>query len=258
MANRRMFSLDVVDTDAFLDMPLTAQAYYFHLGMRADDDGFIDNPKRIQRMVGCNDDDLRLLLAKGFVIPFNNGVCVIRHWKVHNYIRGDRYKKTIYTAEMGMLTMSENGEYIPMDTTGIPSCNQVTYQMDTQDRLGKDKSILCSPNVERETPSEENQPSEPDKKTALQQDREDFEKIYAAYPKKQGKAKAFEYYWGYVGKGRVINGTRYRLDKREIYLAVVNYVQQMEEAGTQLQFYKNFDTFMNKAVLDYLPERNGT
>lgn len=123
MANRRMFSLDVVDTDAFLDMPLTTQAYYFHLGMRADDDGFIDNPKRIQRMVGCNDDDLRLLLAKGFVIPFNNGVCVIRHWKVHNYIRGDRYKKTIYTAEMGMLTMSESGEYIPMDTTGIPSCN---------------------------------------------------------------------------------------------------------------------------------------
>lgn len=129
--------------------------------------------------------------------------------------------------------------------------------MDTQDRLGKDKSILCSPNVERESPSEENQSPEPDKKTSLEQDKEDFEQIYAAYPKKAGRAKAFEYYRGYIGKGRVINGTRYCLDKREIYLAVVNYVQQMEEAGTQLQFYKNFDTFMNKAVLDYLPGRRG-
>lgn len=89
----------------------------------------------------------------------------------------------------------------------------------------------------------------------MQQDKEDFEKIYAVYPKKRGKAKAFEYYRGYVGKGRVINGTRHRLDRREIYLAVKVYVGQMEEAGTDLQYYKNFDTFMNKAVLDYLPER---
>lgn len=121
----------------------------------------------------------------------------------------------------------------------------------------KNKNILCSPNVERETSSGENQSPEPDKKTSLEQDKEDFEQIYAAYPKKVGKTRAFEYYRGYVGKSRVVNGTRYHLDKREIYLAVVNYVQQMEEAGTQLQFYKNFDTFMNKAVLDYLPERTG-
>lgn len=89
----------------------------------------------------------------------------------------------------------------------------------------------------------------------MQQEAEDFEKIYAIYPKKRGKAKAFEYYRGYVGKGRVINGTRYRLERREIYLAVAAYVRQMEESGTDIQFYKNFDTFLNKAVLDYLPER---
>lgn len=122
----------------------------------------------------------------------------------------------------------------------------------------KNNSISCSPDAERETLSEENQPSEPDKKTTLEQAREDFEKIYAVYPKKVGKAKAFEYYRGYVGKGRIINGTRYRLDRKEVYLAVVSYVRQMEEEGTQLQFYKNFDTFMNKAVLDYLPERSGS
>lgn len=119
-----------------------------------------------------------------------------------------------------------------MPTNGIP-------------RLGKYNNISCSPNAEHEIPTEENQLPEPDKKTALQQEREDFEKIYAAYPKKQGKAKAFEYYRGYVGKGRVINGIRYRLDRKEIYLAVAAYARQMEEAGTQLQFYKNFDTFMS-------------
>lgn len=119
-------------------------------------------------------------------------------------------------------------------------------------------NILCSPDVEREISSEENQHQESNKKAALQQDKEDFEKIYVAYPKKRGKAKAFEYYRGYVGRGRVINGIRYRLDRKEIYLAVVKYVRQMEESGTELQFYKNFDTFMCKAVVDYLPERSSS
>ena len=141
MANRRMFSLDVVDTDSFLDMPLTAQVLYFHLGMRADDDGFISNPKRVQRMVGCNDDDLKLLLAKGFIIPFESGVCVIRHWKVHNYIRSDRYKKTAYRSEMERLLVLENGEYSLMDAVGIPDDNQTAYQMETQVRIDR-KSVV--------------------------------------------------------------------------------------------------------------------
>lgn len=142
MANRRMFSLDVVDTDSFLDMPLTAQALYFHLGMRADDDGFIGNPKRMQRMIGCNDDDLRLLLVKGFVISFDSGVYVIRHWKIHNYIRTDRYKETVYIPEKNMLSVVKNGEYALSDTIGIPNVNQTTYQMETQVRIGKDNNII--------------------------------------------------------------------------------------------------------------------
>lgn len=255
MANRRMFSLDVVGTDAFLDMPLTAQALYFHLGMRADDDGFVGNSRMIQRMVGCNDDDFRLLLAKGFIIPFNSGgVCVIRHWKIHNYIRSDRYKKTVYTNELSTLSIAQNGAYSPMNTVGIPNVNQATYQMETQDRLGKDNNILCSPDAEQECLSEKKQPSKPNKKTALEQDKEDFEKIYAIYPKKRGRTRAFELYRQYVKNGRMISGTHYKLDRREIYLAVVAYVQQMEETGTDLQFYKNFDTFLCKAILDYLPE----
>ena len=131
MAERRMFAKTIVDSDAFLDMPLSTQALYFHLSMRADDDGFINNPKKIQRMVGCADDDLKLLLAKNFIIPFESGVCVIKHWRIHNYIRNDRYKPTVYSEEKAQLTCKENGAY----TLGIPS----GYQMETQYRLGKDR-----------------------------------------------------------------------------------------------------------------------
>lgn len=111
MAERRMFAKTIIDSDAFLDMPLSAQALYFHLSMRADDDGFVNNPKRIQRTIGGSDDDYRILLAKNFIISFDSGVIVIKHWKIHNYIRGDRKKDTAYPDEMGMLTTKENGAY---------------------------------------------------------------------------------------------------------------------------------------------------
>ena len=96
MAQRRMLSIKIVDSDMFLDMPKSTQCLYFHLNMRADDDGFIDNPKKIQRMIGCSDDDMKILIAKQFIIPFESGIVVIKHWKIHNYIRGDRYVPTIY------------------------------------------------------------------------------------------------------------------------------------------------------------------
>lgn len=111
MAERRMFAKTIIDSDAFLDMPLSAQALYFHLSMRADDDGFINNPKKIQKMAGASDDDCKLLIMKQFIIVFESGVIVIKHWKIHNYIRNDRKKETNYTAEMALLTEKENGAY---------------------------------------------------------------------------------------------------------------------------------------------------
>lgn len=134
MAERRMFAKTIIDSDAFIDMPLSTQALYFHLSMRADDDGFINNPKKIQRMIGASDDDLKVLCLKRFILPFDSGVVVIKHWKIHNYIRNDRYKPTVYVEEKAMLTSKENGVYTEADTIGIPSGNQ----MDTQYRLGKD------------------------------------------------------------------------------------------------------------------------
>ena len=144
MAERRMFAKTIIDSDAFLDMPATTQLLYFHLSMRADDDGFINNPKKIQRMVGCGDDDLKLLLAKSFILAFESGVIVIKHWKIHNYIQKDRYKPTVYKEEKAMLQTKENNAY----TIGIPSDNQLDTEciqdvskVDTQVRLelGKDR-----------------------------------------------------------------------------------------------------------------------
>lgn len=140
MAERRMFSKTVIDSDIFSDMPLTTQALYFHLGMRADDDGFVNNPKKIQRSIGATADDMKLLIAKEFIIPFESGVIVITHWKIHNYIQKDRYHPTRHFHEMSQMTIDESGQYLispvsNMDTTCIRSVSG----MDTEVRLGKDR-----------------------------------------------------------------------------------------------------------------------
>lgn len=129
-----MFAKTIIDSDAFLDMPLSTQALYFHLSMRADDDGFINSPKKIQRTVGASDDDLKLLIAKNFIIPFESGVVVIKHWRIHNYIQKDRYTKTVYQEEMQALSIKENKAYtINPDTR----CIQNGYSSDTQVSIGK-------------------------------------------------------------------------------------------------------------------------
>lgn len=111
MAKKRMFNMNIVDSDAFLDMPLSTQCLYFHLNMRADDDGFVGNPKRIVRLIGCSDDDLKLLIAKRFVLCFEDGVIVIKHWRMHNCIQSDRYTPTVYQEEMDMLLVKQNKSY---------------------------------------------------------------------------------------------------------------------------------------------------
>ena len=118
MASKRMFSLSVIDSDYFLDMPLTAQALYFHLSMRADDDGFVNSVKKIKRMTGASDDDLKILISKGFIITFESGLIVITHWKMHNCIQKDRYKKTIYEDELAMLKIINKYVYT-LDTMCI-------------------------------------------------------------------------------------------------------------------------------------------
>jgi hypothetical protein len=140
MAERRMFAKTIVDSDAFLDMPTSSQNLYFHLSMRADDDGFINNPKKIQRMVNASDDDLRILCAKSFIIPFDSGVVVIKHWRISNYLRSDRYKETVYQEEKSSLEVKPNGAYTlkqPKNISGIPAVYQLVDNRETQVSIGK-------------------------------------------------------------------------------------------------------------------------
>lgn len=138
MAQRRMFSLKVVDTDDFLDMPPTTQNLYFHLAMRADDDGFVNSPKKIMKIVNSPEDDLKILITKQFILPFQSGVIVIRHWKENNYIRNDRYQETIYTEEKAQLKENNSGVY-QMDTNGIPNVSPGKVRLELgKVRKGKD------------------------------------------------------------------------------------------------------------------------
>ena len=131
MAERRMFAKTIVLSDAFLDMPLSARTLYFTLGMLADDDGFVNSPKSIMRQCGASQDDMKILLAKKFLLSFETGVIVIKHWRINNYLRSDRYKETKFIEEKNRLSIKENGSYsmggIP---TGIPSIGK--------DSIGKD------------------------------------------------------------------------------------------------------------------------
>lgn len=111
MAERRMFAKTIVLSDAFLDMPSSARCLYFTLGMFADDDGFVNSPKGIMRQCGASDGDMQILLDKKFVLLFESGVIVIKHWRIHNYIQKDRYKPTKYTEEMALLTVDEKDGY---------------------------------------------------------------------------------------------------------------------------------------------------
>lgn len=139
MAQRRMFSRKITDTDKFIEMPATTQNLYFHLNMNADDEGFVDRVSIIQRMIGASGDDLKLLIAKGFVIPFESGVVVIRHWRIHNYIQADRFQPTIHQNEKSQI---EYDETKAANIKRLGECIQNVYKADTQVRLGKDRLEL--------------------------------------------------------------------------------------------------------------------
>lgn len=154
MADRRMFTKKIIDSDSFLDMPLSTQALYFHLAMRADDDGFLNNAKKIMRVIGAAQNDYDLLVDKRFIIQFPDGICVIKHWRMHNYIKGDRYKPTQYKQEKAMLSLKDNNAYtlqkngtgVTLDTPCIQhgdvmetEWNQNGEHLEAQVRLGKDR-----------------------------------------------------------------------------------------------------------------------
>ena len=225
MAQRRMFSKKITETDLFLDMPMSSQCLYFHLNMSADDDGFIGNAKTIRRMIGASEDDLKLLLAKEFLFPFDSGVVVVKDWKIHNYIRSDRYNETVYQDEKKQLKQLENGRY----EIGILNVIPEVHQMDTQvrlgkDRLGKDNTTGKSSNTFQ---------SSTDDKTLTDR----FESIWKDYPRKEGKKKAFASY-----KRALKNG----VTDEEIMEGLEKYNQYIKKEKTNRKYIAHGSTWFNE------------
>ena len=168
MAERRMFSKTIIDSDAFLDMPLSTQALYFHLSMRADDEGFVGNPRKILRMIGASEDDIRILIMKRFILAFDSGIVVIKHWKIHNYIQNDRFKETTYLEEKATLTLDGKKAYTEctQDVSKLEAQVSIVEDSIVEDSIGKKKqhenSVFTS----------------------------EFEEVWKLYPNKQGKEKS--------------------------------------------------------------------
>lgn len=220
MAERRMFAKSIVLSDAFLDMPPTARCLYFTLGMFADDDGFVNNPKSIMRQVGSTVDDMNILVSKKFVLTFDSGVIVIKHWRIHNYIQSDRYHETKYQEEKETLMFDENNAYTAKTleiSTMDTECIQDVSIMDTEDRLGKDR-------LGKE-------------KINIRAIKDEFECLWKLYPKKQGKDKAYGYYL----KARK-SGTTYE----EVEGGIIAYANHIKATDTPMQYVKMGSTFFSQ------------
>ena len=182
MTERRMISRKIIDTGAFVDMPMTSRLLYYELNWRADDDGFIASPKKITRSCGCSDDDLRILISKQFIIPFESGVVLIKDWRIHNYIRCDRYTETLFTDEKEQIAIDGNNRYLKCHTSGIPNVipDVIPLVATGKDRLGKDRIESLSPDEPKETA------------IAVVDKKSEFNKFWQLYPRKQSKASALK------------------------------------------------------------------
>lgn len=226
MAQKRMFTMKIVDSDAFLDMPLSAQCLYFHLNMRADDDGFIGNPKRIMRTVGCRDDDMKILVSKKFLLVFDSGVIVIKHWRMHNFLAKDRYHEIQYIDEKDMLRIKQNKSYSL--THGEPLSNPGIIDVEEEEAslLTDSKAVKKSSNYS-----------------------DDFEAFWKEYPRKADKGQAYRKYQARIKSG---------YSSEELLKAAQNYKLECDRKHTQTEYIKHAKTFLGDATpfVDYLPSRN--
>ncbi|WP_243198151.1 DNA replication protein [Weissella diestrammenae] len=220
MAQRRMISKKVTDTDAFLEMPLSTQALYFHLNMHADDDGFVSNVNTIMRMIGASGDDAKILIAKQFLIPFDDsGVVVIKDWRIHNYIRKDTYNETMYKEERQKLSVDANGAYQVNEpsTERARVVNESSPQVRLgKDRLGKDSKDIQAPKIGFS---------------------EDFEKLWEMYPNKKGKSVAQKAFNKAIKDGDTVEQIRAGIEAYKAYI---------KAEGTPVMYIKHGSTFFNQ------------
>lgn len=208
MAQKRMFSKVVTNSDNFLDLPDSSQVLYFHLSMNADDDGFINNWKSIIRMTGTKEDDLKLLIAKSFIIPFESGVIVIRHWRLNNYLQSDRIKKTEYQDEFKQLDIEDNGVY-NLYTKCIHSIDKNRIE---ENRIDKNNNICAS--FENE-----------------------FEELWKLYPKKVGKKDALKHY---------IVVRKRKITKEQIEEGLNNFIEYINFNKTEYKYIPDGSTWFNQ------------
>jgi len=222
LAERRMFAKTIVLSDAFLDMPLSARCLYFTFGMIADDDGFVNSPKAIIRQCGAAEDDIKLLIAKRFVLPFESGVIVIKHWRINNYLRNDRYTPTKYAEELDKLSVEVNGAYTESERDGIPNSGIPSIGKDSIDNTLDD---FQSSDVEAF-----------------------FNSLWALYPRKEGK--------GAVSKTK--KQKLYRIGFEEMQRTIERYKAKLKAEGTEKQFIQHGSTFFNSGYVDFLDENYET
>lgn len=210
--------MDVVDTDKFLEMPASTQSLYFHLGMRADDEGFVSAPKKITKLVNCGEDDLKLLLAKGYILTFDSGVVVITDWKINNWIRPDRKHESRFKEELSLLSVSDE-KYTIADNLQSHD-NQLTTKCHTEVRLGEvsigKKTYTCA-----------------------------FESFWNAYPRKKEKAKTYKCYHARLNDG---------YSEDELLTAAIEYAKECKARSTEERYIKLGATFLSASTpfADYL------
>lgn len=242
MAEKRMFSMHIIDSDAFLDMPIYAQLLYFHLGMRADDDGFINNPAKIMRIIGINQDDIvllkkamDLLIEKKFIIMFDSGVVVIKHWLVNNYLRSDRKKSTTYIKELNQLKVKQNNSYELIGNLGIPNDNQMSTTC--QHRL--DKYRLDKNSIDTIDHQDDRVIAFDSKKTTKSKTEliNEFEILWKMYPKKVGKEKSLKKYLEYSKKDEELF--------EKVKDGINNYLEYIKTNSIENSYIKHGTTYFN-------------
>lgn len=204
MAQKRMFDKLITNSDEFLELPDSSQVLYFHLSMNADDDGFVNNCKSIMKMTGTKEDDLKILILKSFIIPFETGVIVIKHWRINNYLRNDRYKQTTYVKEMNMLELNNVGEYVLKQSNiddGIP----LVYP---------DKNSIDNIYIEQNHSKKNDFADE-------------FDILWGKYPNKKGKKDAFKHY---------TNARKSGISYETIDKGIDNYISFIKSSNRQSQY----------------------
>lgn len=242
MAEKRMFSMHIIDSDAFLEMSIHAQLLYFHLGMRADDDGFINNPSKIMRIIGTNQDDIvllkkamDLLIEKKFIIMFDSGVVVIKHWLVNNYLRTDRKKSTTQTAEFNQLKLKNNKSYTLINNAGIPDVRQMSGNCQVSiDKIRLDKYSIDTIDHQDDRviafDSKENTKS----KTELINE---FELLWKLYPRKIGKEKSLKKYLEYSKNTDDLF--------QKVKVGINNYLEYIKTNSIENSYIKHGTTYFN-------------